>query len=166
MMEDFTTSLYDDLTGLRKQNAEAYQDMSALFEKAKQSADDWKDKVNEKFEAVSTDLKVSQARQWQHEYHLYERQSTEDAVKSVLLGTTDAARVVHSLISTILQSNAELAAEQERAITASSQFLKLSIGKISTLVASNEAKVAHIDKAMVCRTPLPGDFADMLRYKS
>lgn len=72
MMEDFTTSLYDDLLRLRKQNAEAFQDMSTLFEEAKQKADDWKDKVNEKFEAVSTDLKVLQAHQWRVEQSLIE----------------------------------------------------------------------------------------------
>ena len=49
----------------------------------------------------------------------------------------------------MVHSNAEMAAEQEKAIAATTKNLKISLGGINDLVTSNEGKLANMHDVMV-----------------
>lgn len=59
MMEEFTSSLYEDLRTLRREMASHARESSTLFEESKQQAESFKIKVQETFESVAEDVKVS-----------------------------------------------------------------------------------------------------------
>lgn len=59
MMEEFTTSLYEDLRALRRQMANHAEESSTLYEASRKQAESFKVKVQETFESVAEDIKVS-----------------------------------------------------------------------------------------------------------
>lgn len=68
-------------------------------------------------------------------------------------GTNDAYRMIRNLVSTMVQSNAEMAAEQEHAISVTTNNLKSSLGGINELVAENEGRLVNIhDVVMLMAT--------------
>jgi len=57
--------------------------------------------------------------------------------------------MIRNLVNTMVHSNAEMAAEQEKAIAATTKNLKISLGGINDLVTSNEGKLANMHDVMV-----------------
>lgn len=70
-------------------------------------------------------------------------------VKSVVAGTNDAYQIIRNLVNTMIQSNAEMASEQEHVIAVSTNNLKTSLGGINTLVAGSEGRLMNMQDAIV-----------------
>lgn len=58
MMEQFTTALYDDLHGLRKEMAQTTRDLKIELKEAVDQVHEWRAATNEGFESVNERIQV------------------------------------------------------------------------------------------------------------
>lgn len=72
------------------------------------------------------------------------------SVNSIKSGAKDADRLVRLLVSTMVQSNAEMAAEQERAISVAAGHLKSNLERVDNLVRDNSLGLANMQDVIVC----------------
>lgn len=58
MMEQFTTALYNDLHGLRKEMAQTTRDLKVGLKEAVEQVHEWRAAANEGFETVNENIQV------------------------------------------------------------------------------------------------------------
>jgi hypothetical protein len=64
----------------------------------------------------------------------------------------DLQRILKNLVNTVMQSNAEIASEQEKAIVASTGSVKSQLESLNTVADETGATIAELREAVVRQT--------------
>ena len=68
--------------------------------------------------------------------------------------------MIRNLVSTMVQSNAEMAAEQEHAISVTANNLKFSLGGIKDLLGENEGRLLNMQDVVMLMTTTVGNLVE------
>jgi hypothetical protein len=140
VMEDFVVGLNDDLTDMRQSMAENRDATKSSFKQILNHAEDLKSKVHGTFESIADNVKVGLTVKANITL-LIHSQDVNSAMKSILGSSNDAMRVMSNFVQTMVQGNAEMAAEQQGALEVTNRF-QTRMGDINEMAA--ETKLAFM----------------------
>ena len=139
-MEDFVVGLNDDLTDMRQSVEENREATKSSFKQILNHAEDLKSKVHGTFESIADNVKVGLIVKANITL-LIHSQDVNSAMKSILGSSNDAMRVMSNFLQTMVQGNAEMAAEQQGALEVTNRF-QTRMGDINEMAA--ETKLAFV----------------------
>jgi hypothetical protein len=139
-MEDFVVGLNVDLTDMRQSMAENRDATKSSFKQILNHAEDLKSKVHGTFESIADNVKVGLIVKANITL-LIHSQDVNSAMKSILGSSNDAMRVMSNFLQTMVQGNAEMAAEQQGALEVTNRF-QTRMGDINEMAA--ETKLAFV----------------------
>ena len=139
-MEGFVVGLNDDLTDMRQSMEENREATKSSFKQILNHAEDLKSKVHGTFESIADNVKVGLIVKANITL-LIHSQDVNSAMKSILGSSNDAMRVMSNFLQTMVQGNAEMAAEQQGALEVTNRF-QTRMGDINEMAA--ETKLAFV----------------------
>jgi hypothetical protein len=87
-------------------------------------------------------------------------QDVNSAVKSIVNSSNDAYRMMRNLVSTMIQSNAEMAAEQEHALVITTNGFQTRMGVVNELVTEAAVSLGNMKDRMVSSKRLHSKMAN------
>lgn len=150
-MGEFSDGLYADLRDLRQRMAHNVEALDITFEKIRRQTEGWRHEINDLFGSVSGGIKAWLTLLKTVMSNTDRLQEANLAVKSIIIGTNDAFRLMKTLLTTTMQANAEMAAEQERALVTTTKTLKTSMGGVHDLVGQAEIGLTGVQGQIVSK---------------
>ncbi|CAD6449326.1 d4c2e595-a039-4705-b477-c40f1496fb1f [Sclerotinia trifoliorum] len=143
IMRQFAEDLEDDLQDLKRNMADHARAAGSYFEEVMMRTEILKTKVEGAFEVISS-----------------EALDVASTLRSILGSTGDIQRVMKNVVDTILQSNAEMAAAQERALVATSGTAKSRLEDINALAENAESSFERLSYAIDLLIPVITSMSD------
>jgi hypothetical protein len=147
-MEDFVAGLNDDLTDMRQSMAENREATKSSFTQILNHAEDLKSKVHGTFESITDNVKVGLTVKANITL-LIHSQDVNSAMKSILGSSNDAMRVMSNFVQTMVQGNAEMAAEQQGALEVVTDRFQTRMGDINALAAETKLGLLVMQSTLV-----------------
>jgi len=136
-MQDFVVGLNVDLTDMRQSMAENREATKSSFKQILNHAEGLKSQVHGTFESIADNVKVSLTVKANITL-LIHPQDVNSAMKSILGTSNDAMRVMSTFVQTMVQGNAEMAAEQQGALEVVTDQFQTRMGDVNALAAETK----------------------------
>jgi hypothetical protein len=147
-MEDFLFGLNDELRDMKQSIAENGEATKSSFEKILNHAEDLKSKVHGTFESIADNVKVGPIMKANIRL-LIHFQDVNSAMKSILNSSNDAMRVMSTFVQTMVQGNAQIAAEHEVALEVATNRFQTRMGGIHAMAEETEIAFAAMRSTLV-----------------
>ncbi|CZR51965.1 uncharacterized protein PAC_01842 [Phialocephala subalpina] len=137
LMQQFTDDLEDDLAKLKENLATGSQNAKSFVDNLMNQAESGKARLIEVFESVSDDV-----------------QGVGKAINAVRESGNDVMRMFKLSMQTVIQRNAEMAAEQEQALATTTNSFQNRVGAVNAIVGETEASVLVMQDALQQLIPM------------
>lgn len=131
-MAEFSNGLEEDLKNIKASLEEHARSAESYFDGVKLHADNIKIKLQDSVESLSSDFKEA-----------------SEYVKSSLGSSIDLQRLLRTLVETVIQSNAEVAAGQEQALAVTTNQAKSQMEDLNILAGETGANIAELKASIV-----------------
>ncbi|KAH8601289.1 hypothetical protein B0O99DRAFT_736507 [Bisporella sp. PMI_857] len=127
IMAEFADGLDEDLRSIKQKMSDQAHATDSYFEGMKSQAEHLKNKIQVSIDSISTDFKEAAS-----------------SIKTTIGSTKDLQRILRNLIESLMQSNAEIAASRERALSVTTNRAKSEMEDLSLLAGETGAAIAEL----------------------
>ncbi|KAF8864833.1 hypothetical protein BDZ45DRAFT_494583 [Acephala macrosclerotiorum] len=137
LMQQFTNDLDEDLAKLKENLVTGSQEAKSFVDNLVNQAESGKARLQDVFDSVSDDVK-----------------GVGSTINAIRESGNDVMRMFKLSMQTVIQGNAEMAAEQEQALTSVTNSLQQRVGGINVVVGETGASVLAIQDALQQLIPM------------